>query len=129
MIEAGIVSLLQGNYALAALIGTGLYPVLLPEGAVYPCVTYSVVSSTNTYSFETKEVSRKRIDFNCFGNTYSDCKAVKQAIRNALDGYVGTFADGTRVIGTYRGVELDFFEDDARVYRTLTEYIFEFVEP
>jgi len=102
---------------------------LLPENPVYPCITYSVVSSTNTYSFEVKEVSKKRIDFNCFGTTYSDCKTIKKALQQVVDGYVGTLTDGTRVLGTFSGTELDFFEDDARVYRTLAEYIFEFVEP
>lgn len=129
MIEIGVVSLLEANSALTALIGTRLYPVLLPEVATYPCVTYNVVSSTNDYTFETKEISRKRIDFNCFGETYIDCKAVKQALRNVVDGYVGTLTDGTRVLGTFSGTELDFFEDHARVYRVLAEYIFEFVEP
>ena len=70
----------------------------------------------------------KRIQFDAWGTTYADVKNIQQALHNLLDGFSGVLSDGTAVRGTFRGVELDEFENDSLTYRTLTEYSFHFVE-
>lgn len=129
MIEAGIVALLTANAPLMALIDPSIYPVLLPESHGDTCLSYQVVSGTATYTLEPKELCQKRIQFDAWSTTYGSAKSVIQALRNALDGYQGTLSDGTRVLSTFRGLDIDFFEDDSRSYRVMQEYIFRFVEP
>jgi hypothetical protein len=51
------------------------------------------------------------------------------ALRNALDTYQGTLTDGTRVLCALSEQEIDQFEEDSRVYRSLAEYRIEYVEP
>jgi len=135
MIEVGIVSLLKADATVAGLVGPRLFPVLVPEGSMPvnagdpPCLSYQIISASAAYTLDPKELDTKRVQFDAWGVAYSDCKNVKQAVRNALDGYKGTLPDGTRVLGTFRGVEVDFWEDASRVYRVLFEYTFQFVEP
>ncbi len=134
MIEAGIVALLAADSGIAALVGTRIYPVLVPETTAYPCLSYQVVSSVQQYTVDRRELGQKRIQFDCWANTYADAENLKQALRNALDVYSGTLTDGTRVLGTFREVEIDFFEANSGVsgnpgvYRRLCEYSFQFVE-
>lgn len=135
MIEAGIVSLLNADSTVSGLIGPRLFPVLVPEGSMPinagdpPCLSYQVISNTPTYTLALNEFDQKRIQFDAWAVTYASCKSVKQAVRNVLDGYTGTLSDGTRVLSALRGMEIDFWESDSRVYRVLFEYIFRFVEP
>lgn len=134
MIESGIVALISDDAGIVALIGTRVYAVLVPETVTYPCLSYQVVSSVSNYTIDRKEFGQKRIQFDCWANRYSDAEAVKQALRNVLDMYSGTLTDGTRVLGTFREVEIDFFEANSGVsgnpgiYRRLCEYSFQFVE-
>jgi hypothetical protein len=134
LIEAGIVTLLLDDAGIAALIGTRMYAVLVPETTVYPCLSYQVVSSVSQYTVDRKEFGQKRIQFDCWASLYSDAENLKQALRNRLTAYSGTLTDGTRVLGTFREVEIDFFEansgvsGNAGIYRRLCEYNFQFVE-
>jgi hypothetical protein len=134
VIEAGIVTLILGDTGIAALIGTRLYAVLVPEITVYPCLSYQVVSSVSQYTVDGKEFGQKRIQFDCWASFYTDAENLKQALRNVLTAYKGTLSDGTRVLGTFREIEIDFFEANSGVsgnpgvYRRLCEYQFQFVE-
>jgi len=43
-IEAGIYSRLSGSTAVTALVGTRVYPQVVPQGASYPNVRFAVIS-------------------------------------------------------------------------------------
>jgi hypothetical protein len=129
MIEAGLYSLLTANAGLTALVGNRIYPVLVPEPPTYPCLSYQVVASHSTYTFEGKQLGSKLFQFDAWGTSFSDCKNILNALRNALDTYQGTLTDGTRVLCALSEQEIDQFEEDSRVYRSLAEYRIEYVEP
>ena len=129
MIEQGITTLIVSDAGMNAVIGSGcLYPVQLPENPTYPCLSYQVVSSFSDYSTDGSAEITKRIQFDGWGNAYADCKAIQAALHQLLDAFKGTLSEGTVVLGTFRGVEIDFFEQYSRVYRTMTEYVFHYVE-
>lgn len=134
MIETGIVELISADAGIIALIGARIYPVLVPETVTYPCLSYQVVSSVSNYTIDRKEFGQKRIQFDCWSDRYLEAESLKQALRNVLDTYSGTLNDGTRVLGTFREVEIDFFEANSGVsgnpgiYRRLCEYNFQYVE-
>lgn len=135
MIEAGIAALLGADSTLTGLIGTRLFPVLVPEGQMPvkagdpPCLSYQAIKAPASYTLEPKECDYGRIQFDAWGMLYSDCKSVKQAVRNILFGYHSTLTDGTRILSVEKGVEIDFWDEHARIYRVMFEYIFRFVEP
>jgi hypothetical protein len=129
MLEQGITALLSADSGLAALIAGRVYPVTPPEAPVYPCITYLVVSSKPDYALDGSQCGYKRLQFDVWSDSYAECKAVLNALRNALDGYRGTLSEGTRVLCAFRGMEIDNFENNSRAYRSLTEYELTFVEP
>jgi|SRR5579884_495242 len=126
MLEQGITALLNGS--IAALVGNRVYPVTIPEGAELPCLSYQVVSGASEYALDGSAETEKTIQFDAWGTTYADAKTIQKALHDLLDGYSGTLADGTQVKGTFRGLELDDFQSEARVYRSLTEYTFQYQE-
>ena len=128
MLEQGLTTLLNASTSITALIGDRLYPVFVPQSPTYPCLSYQVISGSSSYSMDGSAETVKRIQFDAWGTTYADVKNIQQALHNLLDGFEGVLSDGTAVHGTFRGVELDEFENDSLTYRTLTEYSFHFVE-
>lgn len=128
MFEAGLHTLLTGNTALMATLEAGPMPVLVPEQTAYPCLSYQDVSGSDQYTLDNKSWQQKRIQFDAWGNTYADCKAVTLALRNLLSGFNGALSDGTRVLGTFRENEIDNWEFDGRAFRITVEYRFHIVE-
>jgi len=128
MIEEGIVALLRADATLTGLIGTRLYPVLVPEPTVYPCLSYQVVSASPDYTIDGTRCGSKRIQFDAWGTSYGDCKAILQALGNVLDLFRGMLPDGTRALVIRNVLELDQFESDGRVYRSLADYRAEYAE-
>jgi len=129
MLEEGLTALLTADAGLTALVGNRIHPVIGPaDNPLYPYLTYQVVSGKPDYALDHSECGYRRIQFDAFDLSYGGTKSVLRALRNALDGFSGTLADGTRVISAVRSIQIDNFEDDARVYRSLEEYEISFSE-
>lgn len=135
MFEAGLVALITGDAATAALIGTRLYPVTaIPDEPTYPYVTYQDITGSSDYTFEGAEDTTVRIQFDIWvgtplpatppPNRYKLSKSIIIALRNLLSGYVGTLNDGTYVLFALRLNPMDKFDNDQRAYRSIVEYEF-----
>lgn len=128
MIEQGIYNLLAGNAGLTAIVGDRIYPVVVPEPTVYPCLSYTGITSSSAYTFDRRSHDTKRIQFDAWATSYSDAKSILHALKLALDTLSGTLSDGTRLLAAFSDQEIDHFESDGRIYRSLAEYTFEYIE-
>jgi hypothetical protein len=131
MLESGIQQLVVANAAVAALIGTRFYPVLVPEDAIYPCASYQVISDVPDYRMADAGIEVKRLQVDTWSGgtssaTYSAARAVQAAIRAVLELYRGTLPSGTVVAGIFVANSQDEFEQDARSFRTTTDYMVHF---
>ena len=128
MLEEGIVSLLLADSVLPGLLNSCVYPAILPESPSLPALTYQAISGSSSYTIDGVTCTMRRIQFDSWSTLYSDVKTVQYALHNVLDLFSGTLSEGTQVLGSYRGIEMDTYESDARMYRATTEYLFHFVE-
>ena len=128
MIEQGITATLGADAALTALIGERCYPVLLPQGAAYPSLTYQVVSGMSDYALDGALEVSKRIQFDAWGETYGQVKAVQAAVHDVLSALRGPLPDGCLLRGAFRSLEIDGFEQQLEAYRSLSEYTFHYIE-
>ncbi len=128
MLEAGIQQLVVADAGVQAIIGTRFYPVLVPENPTYPCATYQTISNAPSYLLEGQPtLSSMRIQVDTWSGgtkdaTYLAAKQAQEAISEVLDLFKGTLPDGTRVAGIFVVGSRDLYEQDARVYRTTTDY-------
>jgi hypothetical protein len=128
MIEQGIVTLVQGTPAVAAIatVGGGFLGTL-PKDAALPSWTYIIVSDPVDYEL-TGPVSlgSTRVQIDCYGASGADAIRLAKAIDTVLIGYRGTLPDpdNTFVQGCFRTNKIDTFDDDARNYRRMLEYVF-----
>jgi hypothetical protein len=129
MFETGLYSLVTGNAPMLATIPGGMMPVLVPEQATYPCLTYKVVTDRPYYTLDTRQYQEPLVQFDVWSETsYLDCKTALKALRNLLDCYQGTLSDGTHVLSTLRENTIDNWEFDGRTWRITAEYRFTIVE-
>ena len=130
MLEAGIVQLLLASEGVTDLVSDRVWPVKAPtDQPVYPYCVYRDITSGHELTLDSIEAGHKLIQFDVFASLYGDCKSVLKALRDVLVGFSGNLPDGTRVLIATRGNEMDNFDyDGQKVYHSLAEYEFEYVE-
>lgn len=121
-IEEALSSRLTGDVAVSALIATRLYPARLPQDVTYPAVVYTRIDTEPTSAFGTAAtLMNSRVQFDCWAKTYSEVKAVANAIRASLDALDTTILS-VRIYGIVYSSELDIFEDETQLYRIQSDF-------
>ena len=122
MIEAAVFSVISGDAGVAALVGTRIEPIRLPQGATLPAVTYQRISEVRQGTFApAQKMPGVLFQVDCWGATYSDSKGVAVAVRKALDEFKGPSA-GETITASLLENEIDQYEPDVKIYRTMLEF-------
>lgn len=127
MLQEGIYNLLTNTPAITSLIGPRITFVVLPTNPTFPCLTVTDISMVTESLLQGPGSTFKRIRFDCWGRLYTDAKNLQKALHALFDGFTGTLSDGTVIQETSLGNEIDFYESDNRVYRSMTEFLFYYV--
>jgi len=122
MILTGLFALITTASAWQALAAERLSPVTLPEIPTLPAATYQIVGGSSEPTFQTSGMQKLRVQFDHYGNTYSDANGLREATRVLLNGYSGTLSDGTVLQKADLIQSVDYFENDARQYRCMSEF-------
>lgn len=124
-VKAGLFSLVTGNAAVSALIGTQMYPITLPEPPTLPAIRYHVAGGSELPTFDTAGMQQWRFQFDCVAVDADTADALRSALIACLNGYVGVLSDGTRLSARFLG-PLEFFDSDPRQYRCAAEFYLNF---
>jgi hypothetical protein len=94
MIETAAVSELKADSAVAALVGTRVYPDPAPqEVTTFPRIVYAVDDDEPQMTFGGKSgLNQQRITFSCQARTPAQRDALLQAVINLLNGARGTWS-------------------------------------
>ena len=83
-VGAAIYSMLKDDSAVAALVGTRIYPELAEEGAATPYVVYSVVSNTPVDTKDSAPVDEAQLEVFSVADTYAAANDLADKVRAAL---------------------------------------------
>lgn len=114
-LEPKIVTLLEGNAVVSALVSTRIYPMILPQDPTLPAITYQRVSGgqiSSTDGFSNYENPRIQID--SMATTYAGAKAVAAAVFAAME-----------LSTTFKAVligDTDIYEDEPEFYRVSMDF-------
>jgi hypothetical protein len=122
MLLEGLYTLLQSCTPLTNIVGTRIYPLVLPKNYTVPAVTFGQVSSTTEVHLDRTYVETTSVDINSWALTYSDAAKAQDAINTLLSMYQGTLSDGTVVLYTQSSTHPDEFEHDSLLYRCTTTF-------
>lgn len=115
-IEAAIFTILTTNAALADLVGDRVYPTRMPQRLTLPCVTYSRISVTRTHTHDQAGgLAAPTFQFTAYAETPDEAIEVINAVRWALDGYVGT-QESTKIYAALSEGERALYETDSQLF-------------
>jgi hypothetical protein len=80
--EAELYTALTGATGVTDLVSTRIYPNRVPLGTDYPAIGYSTITGAKIASNNCKET---RVQVDCFAETYSATKSVKDAVLAVID--------------------------------------------
>lgn len=104
-VETELVAVMGGNAAVAALVGTRIYPVALPQNATLPALVYQELNTVFRLRADGdsgQRESRFQVSVWAEGSAttgYAQIKAGRAALVGALQGYAGGSVDRVSVEG------------------------------
>lgn len=124
-----IYGVLSGNGAVAALVGTRIYPVTRDQDEGLPAVTYQIIGGESTQRHEgPSNHSKTRVQFDSWADTATASRNLADAVRQALDRYKGT-SNGFKVQNTQVAAPpVEDFEPGQRDHRVSQDFIFSHAE-
>lgn len=86
MIEQDLRTALMAHAPLAALVGENVSAVVAPEGCQPPYVVFQLVAGQRPASMSRPgSTVNKRMQITCFARSYSQVKAIAQAVQDAVE--------------------------------------------
>ncbi len=130
MIEEAVVSILQNDAAVAALVADRIQPLVV-TGLSLPAISFQKVSGEPDRTHQgSNGLDQSRIQVDAWSQTYEQAKDLGKAIRSALEDSRG-LTSGTNILGSGLESDNDFFEPDRptqdseeRIYRVSADYFF-----
>lgn len=122
MIESSLRTFLLAQAGVAAIVGTRVYPMVMPQGAAVPCIVYQRVNDNPVHDCGGRgTIGNFLIQLDAYADTFKGARDLGEAVRVCLDCYRGTA--GTHSIAAVRqGGGRDFYEDDTQRYRFSVDY-------
>jgi len=109
-----LVYLLGNNAGVATMVGSRVYPQLVPQTADRPAIAYQRISHIPEYSHSGfSSLTKTRYQLTLEGNTHMEALSLALAVRRALAGKTNTVGDLTVV--TMVENESDGYGDTAQV--------------
>lgn len=87
MIQSDIVTILQNDANVSALVSTRIYPLRMPQGGSLPSVVYQRVSTDPVVSLDgDSNLDNVRVQFTCWATSYSGALDLAGKVRDAING-------------------------------------------
>lgn len=110
--------LLEENAAVSALVGSKIYPSLIPQKTLFPAIAYQVVSDIPVNSFDgyTSGLRSARVQVDSYSKSYDQAQDIADAVAAVL----GSAGDTT-----FSAVQLmrrDLYEDSTSLHRVTQDF-------
>lgn len=110
-IRAAVYAALVADAAVAAIVGTRVYPVFLPQTGREPCIVFTVISDVRVRGLAgTLGAAEARVQFDLRAMRLADAVALKEALRAKWEGYRGTMQN-LEILSAWPVSEHDFARD------------------
>ena len=105
-IEEAVFLVLISSLQVTSLVSERIYPKVIPQNTNFPAVVYSQISGVRQHTLEnTDKMVPSRWQFTCVAETYTELRGLSDAVKTALNNYVGT-------VGTVHIQNIHFIDDN-----------------
>ena len=86
-LETGLYTALTSDSTVSGLVGSRIYPEIMPQGVTYPAISYQRISTVRTVMLSgVDDFTQVRVMIDCWDDSYSGAKALASAVKSAIDG-------------------------------------------
>ena len=115
LIEETIHARLIQSATLSGLLGNRVHPLVLPEKATLPAVTYQRVSTIPTVQLDgSTAFLQARFQFRSWSRSFAEAKVIASGIRSTFSGTGDMYESGS----------IDLYDPDSRLYSEVVDYFF-----
>jgi hypothetical protein len=108
--EAALVARLKADTQLAAIVGTRIYPLVIPQKGATPALVYAIPNTDRARNLAgAAGVATARVLIDARASSYATVKALQEILRQ-YDGFAGTLAGNVVVLNTVMADQTDEFE-------------------
>ena len=113
-VREAVYTKLSGTAGVSALVGTRVYPKVMPQQPTMPALVYQMIDNNRTQVHRGQTTGAKaRVQVTCWGSTTASCEAVSEQVRLAMIGAVGSVASVT-IDGVVCEQETEGYEPDTQ---------------
>jgi hypothetical protein len=125
--------LILDSAGVTALIGSRVFPNLVPQRTAFPAVVYTQISSERTSVMGTDTGTvRSTWQVDSYATTYTGARQLASEVRKALQRKLGPVQvsgyPAKLLQGLFVEADTDFFEDENQLHRVSTDYTIWYVE-
>lgn len=122
-LETALTYALGHHAGLIALVGSRIYPMMVPQGAALPAVTYQRISGERIHAMvDDPGLASPRIQVDAWGSTYSSAKAVAAQVIDCLQRWSGVVETVT-VQDTYFQGDQDLYDQETERWQVSMDFI------
>ena len=112
---------LAADATLAALVGNRIYPLVRPQNAALPAITYQRISAPRTASHSGDSgLTNPRYQFNCWASTYREARQIAERLVTVFHGQRGMMPG---IQAGFVDNDLDDYTSDVREYRAIVDVL------
>lgn len=126
MWETALTDHLEDDTDVGASLATRIYPIFLPQQVIYPAATFHLISDVPVYAHDLAGPEALRIQIDVWAVTHLSARTIADQVRDALEGFRGMMGGvyGVPIGGVLLENQTAFYEDEPRIFRISTDYIF-----
>ncbi|OGR95738.1 MAG: hypothetical protein A2V88_15970 [Elusimicrobia bacterium RBG_16_66_12] len=128
MIEKSVRAVLRASPAVSAIVGTRIWPLILPQSPALPAITYQRISLVSPVTLDSAiGPERIRLQVDCWALTWDAVRDLAHAVKATLHGFSGIVAGQQPLNGVFLDSEADLFEPSVGqagqgIYRVTADY-------
>ena len=122
-LDQAIYSRLQAVTGVTDLVSTRCYPLVLPQNPTYPAVRYQQIDGFgNSAMGSDTGVVEATVQIDSYATTYTDARALAEAVRAALLRFRGTVAS-VEILDIFRASgPNDIYEENVKIRRVQYDF-------
>jgi uncharacterized protein DUF3168 len=131
--------LLADATVLAAVGGTRIHPIVLPQGTngpAVPAIVHNVISEVTDHHMQgASGLVMMRLQIDAYALTASEADALARAVKNRIDGVSGVWAygsdspqDSVTVQGCFAETARTDYQGDHKLFRSSRDYLIHYSE-
>lgn len=121
-IVEGLRTFMLADATIAGLVGTRVYPNILPQSPTVPAISYQFISGTDDVTTDGPSgLANPTIQIDCWATTYAAMDGLFQAVRKRINGYSG-LAGTIAVHGVFLVRKRDLYDNDTKLHRRTADW-------